>query len=324
MRKLAILRGSWLTLTTLLLGLAIAWLGAARAQGRGAPWLGVYSQRLDADLREGMGYQGRGVLITRVVPEGPADRAGLRKGDILVSVNARAVDSPDELARVVRESRVGQTVKLAISRDGARRSLDARLAERPEDSDREDQQGDEGSEAPEPPEIETPPPLPFEGHAPEVFIRSMGRGRLGVRIEDLNPDLGQYFSLPDGHGVLVVEVFKDTPAERAGIKAGDVITQVGDRTVADTDDLSREIRGAPEGRLSLTLMRKGTKRVVEARLAAAPRALWRDRAMGPMGFDDGDRMLLRRRSDGDMRDELRQLREELRDLRQKVEKLEHN
>jgi len=331
MRKLAIPRAMGVALTALLLSLATPWAGAAsvqgsgeKAQGSGDPWLGVYMQSLDPELREGMNYQGKGVLISGVVPDGPADKAGLRKGDVVVSVNSRSVDSPEELARVVRESRVGQAVKLAIARAGTRRSLEARLAERPADLDRDETNRDEPGEAPEPFEIETLPHLPFEGDAPGIFIRTLGRGRLGVRVEDLNPDLGPYFSLPEGQGALVIEVLKDTPAERAGIKAGDVITQVGDRNVADADDLTREIRRAPEGKLSLTVMRKGTQRAIEAQLAAAPRAVWHRRGVGPMGLLDGDRMIVRRRADGDVHGELRRLREELRELREKLEKLERN
>ena len=314
----------------LVLGLAASCAGAAAAQDNGGPWLGVYSQAISDQLHEGLNFEGDGVLISRVVADSPADKAGLRKGDIVVSVNSRKVSSPEELTRVVRASSVGQTVRLAVVRDGAQRALSARLAERPDDVGAEIEE----PEAPDEPDMPAPPDLeilrdsPF-GRGNAMILRGMGRGRLGVRVDDLNADLAPYFGVTGTQGALVLEVLKDTPAERSGLKAGDVITQVGDRKIADAGDLTEALRRAPEGKASVTVVRKGAKRTFEADLERSPRAMWLDRGRGMMGFrgDDGKRFEIRRRiDDGDrgMQDELRQLREELRDLRQKLEKMERN
>src|SRR5262245_30356919 len=77
------------------------------ADRSGTPWLGVYSQSLTSELREGIDYNGRGVIVNRVVPGSPADRAGLQSGDVIVRLDSRDVDSPEELAQAVRNENVG-------------------------------------------------------------------------------------------------------------------------------------------------------------------------------------------------------------------------
>ena len=324
MRKPAIVRGWWATFLIVSLASVAA---VAYGQTRARPWLGVYMQDLTSDLREGMDYKGQGVLITRVAPDSPAERAGMRKGDIVVSLNSRSVQSPDELSRQIRDARVGQDVKITVVRDGSRRVLTARLAERSE-ADEDYGMAPEAPEGPAPPELpEAPRAFRFDRDGSSMpMMMMMGRGRLGVRVDDLNQDLGTYFSVPDGKGALVTQVIEDTPAARAGMKAGDVILRVGTKSVKDTEELTRAIRAADEGKTSLTVMRKGAKRTFDVELGRAPRAMWRDLNLGPMGFgDDGDHMTIHRHSvDRSDSDELRQLRDEVRMLRERLEKLEQH
>jgi len=355
----------WMGACTLLitLGLAIGPSRQAAAAEDETPWLGVEMQALGGSLREGLNYSGDGVIVREVVDGSPADRAGVQTGDILVSVNGRSVRAPDDVTRIVRAMRVGQSVSLAIVRDGNRRSLTARLAARSdrdeiEDNDSDQDHGDADRDEARRDRDEArrdrdqmkhdmddmkhdlkhemgdkdddgmtwnmDPDQPFDMHG--FVLRGMGRGRLGVRVESLNSDLGGYFNTPGGKGALVVEVLKDTPAERAGLKAGDVITRVGDRSVADADDLVRALRSSDD-RASITYSRRGSSRTTDVRLDAAPRA-WRfdgDR----MGLNGGDRVRIFRSgpdggSDRELRDEMKQLREELENLRQRLDKIEHD
>ncbi len=334
MRKRATIWSGASVAVLLLLGLTGGAAGLAQAADADSPWLGVMMQALDDRLREAMDYKGDGVLVSRVVEGSAAEKAGVRKGDVIASVNGRSVDSPDALSRVIRDARVGQTVSLVVVRDRQRRTLSARLGSRPDESDLElPDTGDMGAPGRlrRDLDIEVLPKAPLGDHEPMVMLQGMGRGRLGVRAEDLSQDLAPYFSAPAGSGALVLEVLKDTPAEKAGIKAGDVVTQVGDRKIADADDLIQAVREAAEGKLQVTLMRKGVRHTVEAELEAAPRA-WRERdgrdfmVMGPRDH----RIVIRRGPGGAdapaapeaLRDELRELRQELRELRMKLEKLE--
>jgi C-terminal processing protease CtpA/Prc len=162
-----------------------------------------------------------------------------------------------------------------------------------------------------------------------VFIRGTGRGRLGVRIEDLNPDLGDYFGVKDGKGVLVVEVMKDTPAERAGIKAGDVITSVDGHAVTDASDLTDRL-GDAEGKVPIQVVRKGAKRTIETELEKAHVYRFRSDS-GSLGsrtwtFPDKSIRIVTPDSDEskELRDQLRELREELRTLREQLDHSNHD
>ena len=107
--------------------------GAARAaRSDGTAWLGVFTQSLTAELREGLDYSGGGVLVQRVVSDSPAGRGGVKRGDVIVRVDSHSVDSPDDLASAIQASSVGETVVLTVVRDGARESLRVKLADRPE------------------------------------------------------------------------------------------------------------------------------------------------------------------------------------------------
>lgn len=348
MRKLGTWSGSAVGAVLLAAALTGLAAGPAPAQDRATPWLGVVTQSLDRGLRDGMDYEGDGVLVSDVVDGSPADRAGIEKGDIIVSVNARGVESPSELTSIVRGARVGQTVSVIVFRDGRRRTLSAKLGERSDDFDRSraDMEAEDLKDLRDLPrklEREIGPTMRWNtGDGDGLFnFRTMGRGRLGVRVESLNSDLGSYFDAPDGKGALILEVLSDTPADRAGLKAGDVVVQIGDDKIADADDVVEALSDAPEGKISVTVMRKGTQRTFEAELEEGPRAFRGGRGgdvmvMRPRGRDqrivipeirrDLQREMQRerreaRRGAGES-EELRELRQELRELQEKLDRME--
>jgi serine protease Do len=307
-------------------------------------WLGVYSQEFTDALRDGLDYKGEGVLVNRVVPQSPADRAGLRKGDVIVRLNSRMVRTPEDLSNLVQAENPGRSIALEIVRNGEKRTLNATLAARPSEEDRtwarsrSDEDG-EGFETPEAPEVpETPdmsdlpdsPAVPeFKGRLPRTFhfenlprdFQGMftGRGRLGVRLEDLNPDLAGALGSPGGKGALVLEVIKDTPAERAGLKAGDIITSIGSKKVYDSGDVIEALRGADQ-KVALSVVRRGSSRTLEAQLDPETRTMFRSQD-GPLG----DRIRIQNRlDDGDLREQMRQLREEMKQLRDQMRELHRN
>jgi membrane-associated protease RseP (regulator of RpoE activity) len=363
-----------LGVAALVVSVGLAAAGPARAQSSGTTWLGVYTQTLSDQLRRGLDYSGdNGVLVNRVVPGSPADEAGVRNGDVIVSVNSRSVDSPDALAEIVRGSSPGQRVAIQVVRDGDTRTLSAELGTRPGQSDEEGGMNDE---------FDVPvPPVPPQGvmprtprapraprveryrvspNSPRVRVfenekgfekmkgfedlkdleslkdmelgMGMGRGRLGIRIETLTPDLGEYFDVPGGKGVVVMEVMKGTPAERAGLKPGDVITHVGSRAVDDADELVRAV-SAEDTHVKLTVLRKGARRTVEADLERGSRMM----RLGP-GSDLLQRDMIRSRDlrgpagrraiePGDreeMRREIEALRRQIDELERQLEQQRRN
>jgi len=160
----------------------------------------------------------------------------------------------------------------------------------------------------------------WNGHTPRVFMAPrMSRGRLGVRVDDLDKDMADALGVPAGKGALVREVLEDTPAQKAGIRAGDVIVKVGDDTVDDPDDLTRALRGR-QGKVSIDLLRKGDRRTVnvdipERDTMARNWVRFSEPGSGSWGSwrskDSSD-------SDADLRREIEDLKREIQELREQI------
>lgn len=342
MRHLAWRRWTGFVVAALVMAPALARPSFAKDQDNSSEsiaraWLGVYTQALSQDLRDEFKYRGDGVLVNRVVQDSPADRAGLQKGDVITAVGSRAVRSPETLSALISDSKVGAPVSLRIVRDGRPQTLTAKLAARDDD-----QESPDTPVTPEAPDAPEPPDHGDMGHGDFSFdmpkdmdmglpgvMRFMSRGRLGVRVQDLNPDLGSYFGVPDGKGVLITEVMKDTPAEKAGLKAGDVITRVGTHEVKDPGELVEALPSA-EGKVSLTVVRKGSRRTIEAELGKAEGMMRVRRGTGPGqnftwrsdGGQGSNRIQIRDlRGDADMRRQMEELRRQVEQLRAEIERM---
>jgi membrane-associated protease RseP (regulator of RpoE activity) len=248
-------------------------------------WLGVYTQSLNEGLRSGIGYNGDGVLVSGVESDSPADKAGIKKGDVITGFNSRTVNSPSALSDAVTNAKPGQNVSLGIWRDGSRRSVNVKVGERPADADTPESGSmswDDDDDGPSPPAPPAPPAPPTpdaywmdRGMEMKAFGAAMAgmRPRLGVSVQDLNRELGNYFGVTDGKGVLVTAVTDDTPASKAGFKAGDVIVKVGDQSVDDGGDLRAALRDRPAGKVDVTVMRKGQRMTLTPELAERPKPM---------------------------------------------------
>lgn len=273
---------------------------AALAQSsRDRGYLGVLLQDLSGDLRDSYDFRGDGVLITDVTDGSAADRAGLREGDIVTRFRGRRVSSSSALTQQVRDARSGDRVSLTVWRDGRERTISVTmgsLADRPSDDEQapswRDLVDEDSPETPEPPEAPEAPGVPKQ---PRVFhfdddgnMRGMmrgyegllGRPRLGVEIQDLDGDLGPYFDRNDGKGVLVLHVVDGSAAKSAGIRAGDVIVELGGRSVDDADDLRKQLRDRDAGPVSVIVVRRGGRQTLNVRLP--------ERRDGPMAFGRGN------------------------------------
>jgi len=189
----------------------------------------------------------RGVEITNVAPNSPAAQAGLKEHDVVLEYNGVRVESVEQFQRMVRETPSGRSARLLISREGATQTLTAKLGERgssssSSSSSSHSQQSDkdwfrEFSIRVPQPKIEFPK---FEFDLGEYTAYKTSR--LGMDAESLTKQLGEYFGVPNGEGVLVRSVSPNSPAEKAGIKAGDVITKMDGERVATVRDLQRLAR----------------------------------------------------------------------------------
>jgi len=209
----------------------------------------------------------QGVVVAAVTKGSAAEKAGLKANDVLVSYDGETVRSAQQLTRLVRETAPGRAVKIALMREGKRVDLEATPAEPVDETvsvyvnpdqirgdverKMKDLQGQRNQyrferRVPAPGEegprfrMEGPPMgqnfqwFGREGGPLEMYL-TPGRGRLGVIVQELTTELATYFGVKAG--VLVTSVAADSPAAKAGIRAGDVITTVDDKPVTSAGEI---------------------------------------------------------------------------------------
>jgi serine protease Do len=199
----------------------------------------------------------RGVEITLVDADAPAGKAGLRAHDVILQFNDTAVESEEQLRRLIRETPAGRTVTLGISRDGAPMKVSVQLAEH------------RTVVARSVPRVVLPriPQFPRNGMDFPQFQIQTYSSVLGAQTENLTRQLGDYFGVKNGEGLLVRSVEKGSAAEKAGLKAGDVIIRADNEKITDRSDLSqilRKHRGG--GPLALVVMRDKREQTITVTL----------------------------------------------------------
>ena len=223
-------------------------------RGFNRPWLGVVLTDIDsAKAKELKLGSENGVLVKDVRENSPAAKAGVMKNDVIVEFAGEKVRSAAQLSRLVRETPVGRIVPLVVNRAGKTLTLNAQI----ETSHMGPMAMVEGGEPLRDFTIPVPPQPPEMGHNFNVFI---ARGaRLGISGDDLTSQLAEFFGVKQGKGVLVREVTAGTPAEKAGLKAGDVIVAVDGNEVANVAELRHALaEGKTEGekrKVSLGIVR---------------------------------------------------------------------
>ena len=213
-------------------GIAMACLAASlSAQGTlqvgGSSYLGIGIADITAERAKALNLkEERGAEVTSVAVEGPASKAGIRQGDVVLDYQGAAVEGMEQLTRLVRETPVGRQVKIAVWRNGAPQTLTATIEAR------------KGTVIPFP---GTPPFFPSPEIEIPVFEMTLQSPVLGIEGESLPPSssLRSIFGVKDG--VLVKLVRKNSLAEKAGIKAGDVVVKVGDSTVTNPREIARAL-----------------------------------------------------------------------------------
>ena len=215
----------------------------------------------------------RGVGITEVVKDSPAEKAGLRKDDVIVRFEGDNVTSTRKLSRLVSEVAPDHTARLTISRGGSEQDVNVTIGRHAGAVNTfrhlEQLKGLEGFKDFEkfkdfknlPPGAQVWRWDPKDGSNPGNFAFSFGGGRrIGVTTTPLTKQLGDYFGIADGKGVLVTGVTDDSPAARAGIRAGDVIVSVDGEKVEGSGDVSRAINKKKDGDVTLTVVREKNQR----------------------------------------------------------------
>jgi C-terminal processing protease CtpA/Prc len=215
--------------------------------GEGSSWLGVELHEVTSDTAKELKLPAeRGVVLGSIVPDSPAAKAGLKENDVVTEVNGQRVEGAAQFRRMIREIPAGRTVQLTVWRDGRAQTLAVTLG-KAEERRHSFKIFTPGPGAPggftfNMPEMPAIPPLEWNGNT--LFMG--GQPRLGIDAEDLNGQLGSFFGAPDGEGILVREVNPGSPAEKAGLKAGDVITSVNGERVRSVGDLREKLAAKDE------------------------------------------------------------------------------
>lgn len=284
----------------------------------GNGYIGVYLQELTSQVKKGLDLKvENGVLVSGVEEDSPADNAGIEDGDVIVRFNGKSVSSADELRSAVRATSPGKAAKVDVVHDGDSKTLTLTVSERPEQETMHwESHGD--------------------GDAPMMFARDFsmfGGPRLGIQAKELDDEgLASYFGARKGDGLLVLSVDDESVAGKAGVKAGDIISKVGDDKIEDTQDVRHALKDYDKGdKFDITVIRHGKSQALKATMdedhefafdAVAPETFhWRGmmpprapRApMAPRVYvTPGHRDELRRELD-DLKQQIQELKEQLED-----------
>src|ERR1039457_1330876 len=231
-------------------GESCSWSYGSEEGGSGSSYLGVDIADVSPErLGELKLKEEHGAEVTMVDQDAPAGKAGLHEHDVIVSLNGTAVESAAQLRRMIKETPPGRVVNLGISRDGQPLTIKVQLADRHKSTG----WGQNGKfEMPQMPKM---PDLPdFEVPVSVVIVHSSARS--GLMVENITPQLGEFFGVKGGNGVLVRSVEKGSRGEKAGFRAGDVVIKVNNQPVHDTSDFTHALRSSPSRAAAVTVMRE--------------------------------------------------------------------
>jgi serine protease Do len=192
-------------------------------------WLGVMIQPITSELKDKLKLKDeKGALVADVTKGGPAEQAGILRGDVIVSFDGKEIKESSELPYIVASTPVGKTVTVEVIRKDDKRSFQVKLGELKEEEERPEEVGE-------------------------------ARPNLGMTVQEITPELAARLSLSETSGILVVQVEDNTPAAEAGIRPGDIIVEVDQAPVKDLGQFNQKIGTYERGDTILFLVkRQGT------------------------------------------------------------------
>lgn len=225
--------------------------GVPSEDSGGSSYLGVDIVDISADRLGALKLkEEQGVEVTMVDQDAPAGKAGIKEHDVILSMNGTAVESKSQLQRMIHETPAGRVIALGLSRDGQPVTIKVQLGDRKSEFPHLAKSKDDFH-------FEMPPmPNMQDFEVPNigvVYVQSSMRS--GLMVENLTPQLGEFFGAKGANGVLVRSVEKGSRADKAGLRAGDVIVRVGEQPMHDTSDFTHALRRHSAGPLNVTVIR---------------------------------------------------------------------
>ena len=192
-------------------------------------WLGVSVQGITEDIAKNLKLETEeGALVSDVFEGDPADKAGIRTGDVIIEVDGTGIKDTHELIKVVGRIDVGEKIKITVLRDGKRKTFRVTVTERPESSELAQGTRDEKSEA-----------------------------HLGITVQAITPEIAEHLDLADTNGVVVAQVETGSPADEAGLEGGDVILQINRSRITSLQDYRDVMARAVSSDSVLFLIQRG-------------------------------------------------------------------
>jgi len=205
----------------------------------GGSWLGVETHEVNAEKAKELRLSAeRGVVLGKIVPDSPAAKAGLKENDVVTEINGQRVEGAAQFRRMIHEIPAGRSVQLTVWRDGRAQTISATLGKSEEHRHAMKMMGPTpGAFAFRMPEMPEIPSMEWNGN----MVLGGGQPRLGIDAEDISGQLGAFFGAPEGEGILVRDVNSGSPAEKAGVKAGDVITSLNGERLRTVGELREKL-----------------------------------------------------------------------------------
>ena len=190
-------------------------------------WLGVIIQPVTEEIAEAFKLPDReGALVSDITSDGPAEKAAIKKGDVIREVDGKNIDSSDSLPKLVRSLEVGKEVMVkVIRRNEGEISLKVKIGEMPEEG--------------------------------ETGGASQGKTDIGLVVQDISPEIARRFRISTTEGVIVAEVEPGSPADRAGLQPRDIITEVNGQAIKDVTGYNKVMASLKEGENIVLLIRRG-------------------------------------------------------------------
>jgi serine protease Do len=274
----------------------------------GGSYLGVDTRDITPDRLATLHLKDeRGVEVTMVDQDAPAGKAGLKEQDVILTVNGSDLQSVEQLRRMIRETPPGRVVTLGISRSGQPMTIKVELADRKKNYSYNF--GHNGKEFKfNMPTLPAMPVMP-DMDLPVSIVVVHSSVRSGLMVENLTPQLGDFFGAKDGQGVLVRSVEKGSRADKAGFHAGDVIVKINGESIHDSGDFSHALRSRKDNTASINVIRDRKEQTITITLP--------ERKQSDLFHESLDVEIPE--IDAETRDEMSELQSEMADLKPEME-----
>jgi serine protease Do len=196
-------------------------------------YVGLVPQDINEDLAKALKLSStEGVLVGDVDRAGPADKGGIKRGDVIVEFGGNKVENSTQLRNMAAQTKPGTPVKIGLLRDGKKVEVTVILGERPKESG--------GGQAPQEPQAE-----------------AQTSQKLGLSVQTLTPDIAEQLGYQKDSGIIVADVFSGSPAEEAGLQRGDLIKEVNRKEIRTVQDFEKDIKNLKSGDVAALLVRRG-------------------------------------------------------------------